>query len=154
LDDGGSVAKSRLLLSKFITPRRLKTIQRKKELREVRRSPSATTSKRPPRVEATSNGVKKLRHHMDRWLKRTLRKAEKSCTTTTSALIRYCGGDLFLDFDSIVIRIESDIDDLFLFLLSFTDDLNLSCSFKKDQDLSMLLFHLCKEKEKIDIERE
>ena len=29
--------------------------------------------------------MKKLRHHMDRWLKRTLRKAEKSCTTTTSA---------------------------------------------------------------------
>ena len=29
--------------------------------------------------------MKKLRHHMDRWLKRTLHKAEKSCTTTTSA---------------------------------------------------------------------
>ena len=87
LDDGGSVAKSRLLLSKFITPRRLKTIKRKRDLREARRSSSATTSKSPPREEATSNGVKKLRHRMDRWLKRTLRMAEAQGTTTTRTLV-------------------------------------------------------------------
>ena len=54
LDERGHDANSVLLSCEYITPRRLKIIQKRKQLREARRSSSSTTTKDPRRAGAST----------------------------------------------------------------------------------------------------